>query len=168
MRLVLSVAMYRYAVLLLLVLEAVQGNAQLADQYFEMMDSMQYATPHIDLCQKNGKEDLRFMSKAPEKYSDYKDVFAIEAANAFSFDSKSHFFCDITVEINCEGQAGNYSFAVEPRTFNMKDYEDFKQLISIVEKLRGRTFKPAYYLGENVNSKVKFRLAAYNGKAVVR
>ena len=82
--------------------------------------------------------------------------------------SKSHFHCDITVEINCEGKAGNYNFAIEPRTFNQEDFENFRQLIVLIYKLRNYAFKPAIYLGENVNSKVKFRLAAKDGTPVMQ
>jgi len=135
---------------------------------FDALDSLIATTPEIDLCEKDGKEDLRFFSKTPEKYSNYKQEFMLQAADAFAFDSNSHFHCDITVEVNCEGKAGNYNFAIEPRTFNLKDFENFKQLIVLVYKLRDYAFKPAIYLGETVNSKVKFRLAAKDGKPVMQ
>ena len=142
--------------------------AQLSDAYFDAVDSLIETTPAIELCQLNGKEDLRFFTKTPEKYSSYKQQFIAQAADAFTFAAGSHFFCDITVEVNCNGKAGNYILAIEPRTFNISDFENFKQLIALLEKLRGFSFQPAIYLGEAVNSKVKFRLLAKEGKVVLQ
>lgn len=143
-------------------------QAQLADSYFDTIDSLTEATPQIELCKKDGKEDLRFFSKTPEKYSDYKLVFARAADSTFNFEETSHFFCDVTVEINCEGKAGNYSISIEPRTFTLEDYHHFLTLISLIEKLSPQSFTPAIYLGEKVNSKVKFRLAAKNGNVTLQ
>lgn len=119
------------------------------------MDSLIETTPAIELCKINGKEDLRFFQNA-RKIFNYKQQFITQAADAFKFAAGSHFFCDITVEINCSGKAGNYNLAIEPRTFNLADFENFKQLIALLEKLRPFSFQPAIYLGEAVNSKVKF------------
>ena len=142
--------------------------AQLSDEYFNAVDSLIETTPAIELCQLNGKEDLRFFTKTPEKYSSYKQQFIAQAADAFTFAAGSHFFCDITVEVNCNGKAGNYILAIEPRTFNISDFENFKQLIALLEKLRGFSFQPAIYLGEAVNSKVKFRVLAKDGRVVLQ
>ncbi len=135
---------------------------------FDEVDSLIATTPAIYLCLKDGQEDLRFFSKTPEKYSNYAQVFANQMASAFSFDSASHFFCDITVEVSCEGKAGNYLFGIEPRTFSMADFSCLKQLVVFVNKLRDYEFTPAYYLGENVNTKVKLRLEAKDGVAVIK
>jgi hypothetical protein len=142
--------------------------AQLSDAYFDAVDSLMETTPAIELCKINGKEDLRFFSKTPEKYSNYKQQFIAQAVDAFKFAAGSHFFCDITVEVNCSGKAGNYDLAIEPRTFNISDFENFKQLIALLEKLRSFSFQPAIYLGEAVNSKVKFRVLAKDGKVVLQ
>lgn len=141
---------------------------QLGEEYFNAVDSLIETTPAIELCKINGKEDLRFFSKTPEKYSNYKQQFITQAADAFKFAAGSHFFCDITVEINCSGKAGNYNLAIEPRTFNLADFENFKQLIALLEKLRPFSFQPAIYLGEAVNSKVKFRVLAKEGRVVLQ
>jgi hypothetical protein len=135
---------------------------------FDVVDSLIQTTPGIYLCDKDGKEDLRFFSKTPESLSNYKQEFARQMTDAFNFDSAGHFFCDISVEVNCKGKAGNYRFAIEPRTFSTRDLECLKQLIVFVNKLRDYEFKPAYYLNESVNSKVRFRLAAIEGKAVLQ
>lgn len=142
--------------------------AQLSDAYFDAVDSLIETTPAIELCQLNGKEDLRFFSKTPEKYSNYKQQFIEQAEGAFTFVAGSHFFCDIAVEVNCNGKAGNYDLAIEPRTFNLADFENFKQLIVLLQKLRSFSFQPAIYLGEAVNSKVKFRLLVKDGKVVLQ
>ena len=134
---------------------------------FDAVDSLIETTPAIALCKKDGKDDLRFFSKTPEKYANFKQEFLKQALETFTFDAKSHFYCDITVEVNCKGEAGNYTFAIEPRTFNGQDFEYFKQLIALVNKLRGYSFVPAFYLGENVNSKVRFRMAAKEGKVTL-
>lgn len=146
------------------------GNcaAQRNEVNFDAVDSLIETTPELDMCLKDGKEDLRFFYKTPEKYSDYKQQFAKQAAGVLVFEPNSHFVCDVSVEVNCKGQAGNYDFAIEPRTFSLKDFEYFKQLIGLVNQLKSFAFKPAHYLGEDVNSKVKFRLAAKDGKAVVQ
>jgi hypothetical protein len=143
-------------------------QAQLSGTDFDAIDSLEEATPQVNLCKKNGKEDLRFMSRVPEKYSSYKQEFADSATGAFTFTEKSHFYCDLTVEVNCEGKAGNYSFAIEPRTFGPADLENFKQLMSLVEKFRNHIFVPAVYLGEKVNSTSKFRISAKDGRPVVQ
>ncbi len=135
---------------------------------FDAVDSLIATTPAIDLCLKDGKEDMRFFSKTPEKYSNFKQQFMLKATEAFTFDAKSHFHCDIAVEVNCEGKAGNYTFAIEPRTFNLQDFEYFTQLIALVNRLYDYAFKPAYYLGEDVNSKVRFRIAAKEGKLIMQ
>ena len=142
--------------------------AQSASVDFNAVDSLMGTTPEIALCKVNGKEDTRFFTKAPEKYSDFKQVFMKQAAKVFTFSIKSHFFCDIAAEVNCKGEAGNYNFAIEPRTFKPEDFEYFTQLITLVNGLRKVTFKPAFYLGENVNSKVRFRLFAKDGKVEIR
>lgn len=142
--------------------------AQLSDAYFYAVDSLIETTPAIELCKIKGKEDLRFFTKTPEKYSNYKQQFIAQAADAFTFAAGSHFFCDITVEVNCSGKAGNYDLAIEPRTFNLSDFENFKQLIALLEKLRSFSFQPAIYLGEAVNSKVKFRLLAKEGRVILQ
>ena len=41
-------------------------------------------------------------------------------------------------------------------------------MIGLVNQLKGFAFKPAYYLAEDGNSEVKFRLAAKDGKEVVQ
>jgi hypothetical protein len=143
-------------------------QAQLSGADFDAIDSLEEATPQLSLCKKNGKDDLRFMNRAPEKYSNYKQEFADSAAGAFTFTEKSHFYCDLSVEINCEGKAGNYSFAIEPRTFGPADLENFKQLMTLVEKFRYHIFAPAVYLGEKVNSTTKFRISAKDGRPVVQ
>ena len=51
--------------------------AQLSDAYFNAVDSLMETTPAIELCKINGKEDLRFFSKTPEKYSNYKQQFMV-------------------------------------------------------------------------------------------
>jgi hypothetical protein len=135
---------------------------------FDLLDSLITTTPEIDLCKKDGKEDVRFMTKTPEKYSNFKQEFINQAVDAFSFAGSSHFFCDISVQINCEGKAGNYHFSIEPRNFKDQDFENFKQLIVLVNKLANFAFKPAMYLGENVNSKVSFRLTVKDGKPVLQ
>lgn len=142
-------------------------HAQLSGEDFDRIDSMIARTAHVPLCKKNGKDDVRFMNRAPEKYSSYREDFTKLIDSAFTFPANSNFFCDITAEINCEGKAGNYDFAIEPRTFDYNDFKNFKQLMALVEKLRNYTFKPAVNLGENVNSSVRFRLMAKNGKALI-
>ena len=144
------------------------GFAQNARVDFNAVDSLIGTTPEVALCKIKGKEDKRFFAKAPEKYSDFKQVFMQQVADAFTFSNRSHFFCDITVEVNCNGEAGNYDFAIEPRTFKPEDFEYFTQLIAFVNHLRTATFKPAFYLGENVNSKLRFRLLAKDGKVVMQ
>ncbi len=147
---------------------SVLAQAQLADSYFDTMDSLIETTPQITLCQKDGKEDLRFFSKTPEKYADYKQVFARVADTTFTFEETSHFFCDIQVEINCKGKAGNYSFSVEPRTFTLSDYNHFLKLMQLVNNLQQHVFTPAVYLGEKVNTITKFRLSAKAGKPALQ
>lgn len=146
---------------------SLSGFSQLSGEDFDRMDSMIARTAQVPLCKKDGKQDLRFIKRTPEKYSNYKEEFARQMEGAFTFAEKSHFFCDIDVEINCEGKAGNYTFTIEPRTFDQADYENFKQLMAFVEKLRNYTFIPAVNLGENVNSKTSFRFTTRNGKPVV-
>lgn len=144
------------------------GFAQTTGVDFDLLDSLIATTPEISLCKKDGKEDTRFFSKAPERYSDYKQELMKLAGDTFAFDPKSHFYCDITVEVNCKGKAGNYDFAFEPRTFTPQHFEYLKQLIALVNRLHDCTFKPAFYLGEDVNSKVRFRLMAKDGKLVMQ
>ena len=144
------------------------GFGQQSSVDFDAIDSLIGTTPEIKLCKKAGKEDLRFMSKTPEKYSTYKLDFMTAAPDAFSFDAGSHFTCGVTVEVNCEGKAGNYHFAIEPRNFKPADFENFKQLIALVNKLTDLNFTPAIYLGENVNSKISFKLLAKNGKLLMQ
>lgn len=152
----------------ILLILAVAAQAQLADSYFDIIDSLIEATPQIELCKKDGKDDLRFFSKTPEKYADYKQVFAQIADTTFHFEETSHFFCDIQVEINCEGKAGNYSISIEPRTFTLSDYGHFLKLIQLIAELKLHVFTPAVYLGEKVNSKTKFRLMTKNGNVVIQ
>ena len=136
---------------------------------WDLVDSLIATTPGIGLCLKNGKEDVRFFSKTPEKYSNFKQEFIKQAETAFTFTEATHWYCDISAEINCDGEAGNYTFAVEPRTFKAEDLEYFKQLINLVNtKLKTYEFQPAIYLGEKVNTKVRFRLAAKNGFAILQ
>ncbi len=143
-------------------------RAQLSEEEFNTIDSLIASTPEIELCLKDGKEDLRFFSRAPEKHSDYKKLFLESAIASITFNERSKFFCDIEVEINCKGESGNHIFRIEPRGFGPDDFENFKQLIEAVEKFRGHPFTPAIYLGELVNSKLKFRLAAKNGQVVLQ
>ncbi len=130
----------------------------------DTVDMLIEATPVIDLCVVNAKEDVRFMSKAPEKYSSYKQEFMKRALADLRFPDSSHFHCDIEVEINCLGKAGNYTFGIEPRTFSRDDFQSFRQVISLVEALRNFTFTPAIYLGEQVNSNAHFRIQIKNGE----
>lgn len=155
-------------ILLLQIVFFFSVTAQNTGVDFDAVDSVIATTPSIDLCKINGTEDKRFFSKAPEKYSDFKQEFMKQAADAFIFDHKSHFFCDVTAEVNCKGKAGNYNFAFEPRTFKQQDFEYLKQLVDLVNRLRDFTFKPAFYLGQDVNSKVRFRLVAKDGKPVMQ
>lgn len=143
-----------------------KGQAEQVD--FDKLDSLIATTPAIALCEKNGEEDLRFFSKTPEGYSNYKQEFARRMEGAFTFNPAHHFFCDITVEVDCNGKAGNYTFGIEPRTFKPQDFEYVTQLVAFINSLAEYSFKPAYYLGENVNSKVSFRLVAKEGKATIQ
>lgn len=135
---------------------------------FDEVDSLIESTPAVEMCLKDGEEDLRFFSKVPEKYSDFKQQFMEEAIKAIAIPAGNRFYCDISVEVDCKGRAGNYSFGIEPRNFKYSDYEVFKQLIGLINSLNGRTFKPAHYLGEDVNSKVKFRLLVKDDKLLMQ
>ncbi len=157
----------KYVLVTAFILVSCRICAQLSGDDFARIDSMIARTAQVPLCKKDGKDDIRFINRAPEKYSNYKEEFARQMADVFKFSPDSHFFCDIDVEINCDGKAGNYTFTIEPRTFDMADFENFKQLISLVEKLRNYTFVPAVYLGANVNSKTSFRITTKNGKPVI-
>lgn len=152
--------------LLLAGVSSVSAQSQTVD--FDAVDSLIATTPEIEMCEKNGKEDLRFFSKTPERYANFKQEFFKQMNTIPTPDSASHFFCDITVEVNCKGIAGNYDFAIEPRTFKQQDYVYFSQLIELINSLRNQSYVPAYYLGENVNSRVSFRLAAKQGKWVLQ
>lgn len=136
--------------------------------YDAAIDSLVSTTPGIYRCQKNGKDDTRYLTKTPEKYSNYQPVFYQYVDSFIHFSKTSHFFCDVEVEINCKGEAGNYLLSIEPRLFHAEDFEYFKQLIALIESLRNYKFKPAYYLGEDVNSRVKFRLYADKGKVRIK
>jgi hypothetical protein len=141
---------------------------QLGSGDLDVIDSLIAHTPEIQLCKKDGKEDLRFINRAPEKYSSYKDTFLKQMTDAITFPPKSNFTCQISVEVNCEGKAGNYRFAIEPRAFTQADFENFKQLIALVQKLRDYTFTPAVYLGEKVNSKTRFRIRLQHGRLLIQ
>lgn len=153
----------KWCVILLLVVSVGNAMAQSKPVDFDAVDSLIATTPEIEMCIKNGKEDLRFFSKTPERYSNFKQEFFTQVKDGIVLDSSSHFFCDITVEVNCKGIAGNYDFAIEPRTFSQQDYFYFNRLVDLINSLRNYNYKPAYYLGENVNSQVSFRLAAKHG-----
>lgn len=136
---------------------------------FDAVDSLIATTPEIDMCLKNGEEDLRFFSKTPEKYSDFKQKFMEEALKVITtIPPHNHFRCEITVEVDCNGRAGNYNFGIEPRTFSTNDYLVFEQLIKTIQGLRNTVFTPAYYLGENVNSKVRFVLLVKDDKLIMQ
>ncbi|HLP20350.1 MAG TPA: hypothetical protein VK174_08615 [Chitinophagales bacterium] len=143
-----------------------QNNTAAVD--FDVVDSLIETTPALDMCLKDGKEDLRFFSKTPEKYSDFKQKFMEQVSTAVNIPAGSHFYCDISAEINCEGKAGNYNFAFEPRTFTIDDFEILKQYITLVNAMRETVFTPAIYLGEKVNSKVRFKLLAKEGKVTMQ
>ena len=136
--------------------------------YDAAIDSLVSTMPGIYLCQKNGKDDTRYLTKTPEKYSNYQPVFYQYVDSFIHFSNTSRFFCDLQVDINCKGEAGNYLLSIEPRLFHAEDFEYFKQLVALIESLRNFKFKPAYYLGEDVNGRVKFRLYADKGKALIK
>ena len=159
----------RIRILLLLFLSSSYiCQAQLSGVDFDVIDSLIATTPEISLCKINGKEDERFFTKTPEKYSNYKQEFMKLIADSIAFPTNNHFRCDITAEINCRGEAGNYDFAIEPKIFTPEDFKVFQQLIQLVNQNRNYVFKPAIYLNENVNSKVHFRLLSKDGKAVMQ
>jgi hypothetical protein len=136
---------------------------------FDAVDSLIATTPELDMCLKNGEEDLRFFSKTPEKYSDFKQRFMDEALRVITaIPAHNHFRCEITVEVDCKGRAGNYNFGIEPRTFSVDDYKVLEQLIKTIDGLRNTTFTPAYYLGESVNSKVRFVLLVKDDKLIMQ
>lgn len=136
---------------------------------FDAVDSLIATTPELDMCLKNGEEDLRFFSKTPEKYSDFKQRFMDEAIRVITYiPQRNHFRCDMAVEIDCKGRAGNYTFGIEPRTFSIYDYKVLEQLIKTIDGLRNTTFTPAYYLGESVNSKVRFVLQVKDDKLIMQ
>lgn len=151
-----------------MLLNSVVIHAQLSEEDFNTIDSLIASTPEIALCLKDGKEDFRFFNRAPEKHSDYKKQFLEAALTSITFSPKSNFFSDIEVELNCKGEAGNYIFRIEPRGFGPADFENVKQLMALVEKFRAHLFTPAIYLGEQVNSKQKFRLLAKNGQPTLQ
>jgi hypothetical protein len=135
---------------------------------FDVVDSLIESTPAIEMCLKNGEEDLRFFSKVPERYSDYKQQFMEEALKTITIPAGNRFNCEVSVEIDCKGMAGNYTFGLEFRTFKYSDYEVFSQLIALINSISTRAFKPAHYLGEDVNSKVRFRLLVKDNKLIMQ
>ncbi|MBP7390322.1 MAG: hypothetical protein KA841_07950 [Chitinophagales bacterium] len=138
--------------------------AQWSPVDFNEVDSLIESTHSIDLCLVDGKEDLRFFSKTPEKYADFKLIFFNQAKGALTYADSSRFKCDITVEINCEGKAGNFVFGIEPRMFYEDEMKTFRQLIQLVGSVKDYSYTPATYLGKQVNSKAKFKLLVKEGK----
>lgn len=153
--------------IVLFLLTTLSTYSQISDAEMDTVDMLIDATPLVDLCLVNTKEDLRFMNKAPEKYSNYKQEFMKRALTDLRFPDSSHFHCDVEVEINCKGKAGNYTFGIEPRTFSRDDFQSFRQVISLVEALRNFLFIPATYLGEQVNSNARFRIQVKGGEIVM-
>ena len=156
--------MKKQVALIIFWLIATWANAQISDAELDYIDSLIESTPTINLCLKDGKEDLRFFNKAPEKYSNFKQVFITKALETISFSDTTSFKCDIDVEINCQGQAGNYNFAIEPRTFQSKHVPYFVLLIQLIQSLQNYPIQPAQYLGETVNSTARFTLITQGGK----
>ncbi len=160
--------MFKLLMSLLMLLVVKLSLSQSVTVDFDKLDSLIATTPEITLCERNGAEDLRFFTKTPEGFSNYKQEFASQMNNVLLFNPAHHFACDVTVEVDCNGKAGNYTFGIEPRTFKQQDFDYVVQLIAFVNSLAKYEFKPAYYLGENVNSKVSFRLMAKEGKPVIQ
>lgn len=138
--------------------------SQLSPVDFNEVDSLIETTPTIQLCMKDGQEDVRFLNKTPEKYSDFRQQFYKQVLSAIVFPDSSKFQCDISAEIDCRGKAGNFGFGIEPRIFYEGEMESFRQLIALVHSLRDYEYTPAMYLGEQVNSKAKFRLIVRKGQ----
>ncbi len=142
-------------------------NAQWSPVDFNEVDSLIETTPSIQLCLKDGQEDIRFLTKTPEKYSDFRQQFYKQVFSAITFPDTSRFQCDVSAEIDCNGKAGNFGFAIEPRIFYQGEIESFRQLITLVHSLRNYEYKPAMYLGQPVNSKAKFRLVVRKGQLML-
>lgn len=154
--------------ILLLLPQTIHAQAAITEEEAEWMDSVILATPEVALCVVNGYEDKRFLNRTPEKHSDYRTRFQQAADSLIHFDVKSRFFCDIEVDITCNGRAGNYIFRIEPAGFSTVDFNNFKEMMEVVNYLSHQTLTPAIHLGEKVNSRIKFRLMAVNGRPALR
>lgn len=142
----------------------VSAMAQWSDVDFNAVDSLIESVHSVDLCLKDGKEDVRFFQKTPEKYSDFKSVFFKQVNDSLSCAQAGKFQCGITAEVNCKGRVGNFTFAIEPRIFYRAEYSYFQQLIGLIGSLKDYPYQPAMYLGEAVNSKVRLKLLVKEGK----
>ncbi|MBK7149453.1 MAG: hypothetical protein IPH78_11690 [Bacteroidetes bacterium] len=143
---------------------SVPATAQWSDVDFNAVDSLIETVHSVELCLKEGKEDLRFFQKTPEKYSDFKSVFFKQVNDSLSCAQAGKFQCGITAEVNCKGRVGNFTFAIEPRIFYRAEYSYFQQLIGLIGSLKDYPYQPAMYLGEAVNSKVRLKLLVKEGK----